>query len=965
MKNSLLNKINEKFEDFMMYNDSLETWINSSYLSKNNQSYIEQIYEDFLNNPNSVGDDWCKIFKQLTISADINKQSFDQNKNNKFLTLENDINFNDNTRCITNIHNKFTYMKVFQLIHAFRTYGHQHALLDPLNLWEKISKNDFLKLEYYKFDPQDFEKNLDMTIFGINQNMMTLPKIYKFLKKTYCKYMGIEYTHILDADIIYWIQQYFESEDEKKYFLNIDEKKQFLKEIIAAEGIERYLSIAFPGVKRFSLEGGDALIPMLKEIVRYSTSYHNIQEIFFGMAHRGRLNVLINILGKNPQDLFDEFSSKNKITLGSGDVKYHQGFHSEITINKRSIHLSLLYNPSHLEIVSPVVMGAARARIDQIYKQLINDNSKVLSVKIHGDAAISGQGIVQETFNMSKTRAYDIGGTIHIVINNQIGFTTSNITDIRSTQYCTDIAKMIQSPIFHVNADDVESVIYVSRAALNFRNKFKRDVIIDLICYRRHGHNEVDEPSVTQPLMYQKIHKHPTLLNIYANKLTQIGIITSNDITEMVDTYQKKLENKHCVLQKWQPITNHVSFYTDKSNNDNNHLINHKNKKITSQYLKELAYRINNIPLNIVMHPRVKKIYQERIEMALGNRSFDWGGAETLAYATLLNQNISIRLSGEDVARGTFFHRHAVIYDQNHEIKYIPLKNAIQKGGSFFVWDSVLSEEAALAFEYGYSCVAQKMLVIWEAQFGDFSNGAQVVIDQFISSGEQKWNQLCNLVIYLPHGYEGQGPEHSSARIERYLQLCAENNIYVYVPSTPAQIYHALCQQSICNIKKPLIIISPKSLLRHPMAISSLDELAYGSFKKVFDEIDGKIISDQICRVIICTGKIYYDLLNQRQKNQQYNVSIIRIEQLYPFPYTEIEKILSSYTHVKKFFWCQEEPKNQGAWYYIQNCFFNIKIKNIKLNYIGRPASAAPAVGYFFIHQKQQKKLIDEALNLY
>lgn len=945
-----------------MYNNSLKEWKNSSYLSKNNQSYIEQIYENFLKNPHTVSADWRKKFTQLSLAEKLKKQpSTEENIISK--KINNNTTSSHNISYTNNLNNAFMHMQILQLINAFRMYGHQYATLNPLGLWKEISKNNLLELEYYKFKPQDFQKNFDMTFFGINQDTMTVPTIYKFLKKIYCEFIGIEYTHILDINATLWIQQYFESNNNKYHEFQIDEKKQFLKEIIAAEGIERYLSTAFPGVKRFSLEGGDVLIPMLKDMIRYSTRFHNIQEIFLGMAHRGRLNVLINILGKNPQDLFNEFSNQKKIMFGSGDVKYHQGLHSAITINNRTVHLSLLYNPSHLEIVGPVIMGAARARIDQICKNLIKD-TEILPIKIHGDAAISAQGIVQETFNMSKTRAYNVGGTIHIVINNQIGFTTSNICDIRSTQYCTDIAKMIQSPIFHVNADDVESVIYVSRAALNFRNKFKCDVIIDLVCYRRHGHNEADEPSVTQPLMYQKIRNHPTLLNIYSNSLTKKGIINSEDNIKMINSYRKQLEKAHCVLKKWQPVCVTQSAFHINHLNYNNKKFDLK--KITIQYLQELAYKINNIPSNIEMHARVKKIYQERIEMALGNRLFDWGGAETLAYATLLNQGISIRLSGEDIARGTFFHRHVIIYDQKNANKYIPLANITINKGFFSIWDSVLSEEAALAFEYGYSCVANKMLVIWEAQFGDFANGAQIVIDQFISSSEQKWGQLCGLVMFLPHGYEGQGPEHSSARIERYLQLCSEYNMRVCVPSTPAQIYHILLQQAICNIQKPLIIISPKSLLRLPASASSLKELACGSFKKIFNEIDDKLIPNKIQRMIICTGKIYYDLLNQRQKYQKYTISIIRIEQLYPFPYEEIEKILISHIHVKDFIWCQEEPENQGAWCYIRNCFYNNTKKiNIKLNYIGRPASAAPAVGCFTTHQEQQKKIIDEALNLY
>lgn len=941
-----------------MHNESLQDWVSSSYLSKSNQSYIEKIYGDFLQDPHTVSDDWKEVFTKLLPS----KKFYIQN-NISSQRKKNSESHNISDSITTLYHTSTIYTKILQLINAFRMYGHEYAILDPLNLWEKKFNNNLLELEYYKFNSKDFQKTFDIKLFGFNKHAITLIEIHEMLKEIYCKSIGIEYMHILDVNIIHWIQQYFESIDNKSRILTVNETKQFLKEIVAAEGLERYLSTMFPGAKRFSLEGSDVLIPMLKEIIRYSTYHHNIQEIFLGMAHRGRLNVLINILGKNPQDLFNEFSGTKKISFGSGDVKYHQGFHSEITINGNIVRISLLYNPSHLEIVGPVVMGTARARIDQIQKNLNNYNFEVLPIKIHGDAAISAQGVVQETFNMSKTRAYDVGGTIHIIVNNQIGFTTSNICDIRSTQYCTDIAKMIQSPIFHVNADDVESVIYVSRAALNFRKKFRRDVIIDLICYRRHGHNEADEPSVTQPLMYQKIRTHPTLLNIYSDHLNKKGVISTTTNVEMTRSYREQLEQENCVLKKWQPIHIKSSFCLHNTDHDNN-VLNIKN--LTIQYLKKLAYHINEIPSDIVMHARVQKIYQERLEMALGNRLFDWGGAETLAYAVLLHQGMSIRLSGEDAVRGTFFHRHAIIYNQKNGEQYIPLTKAIKKQGSFFIWDSVLSEEATLAFEYGYSCAAKNMLVIWEAQFGDFSNGAQIVIDQFISSSEQKWNQLCGLIMLLPHGYEGQGPEHSSARIERYLQLCAEHNMQICIPSTPTQIYHVLLKQAMCcNMKKkPLIIISPKSLLRNPMATASFEELAHGSFKKTFDEVHhDRIISNKIHHIIICTGKIYYDLLYQRNKYQKYTIPIIRIEQLYPFPYKEIEKILNTYVNTQKIIWCQEEPENQGAWYYIRNCFYNIKT-SIEINYVGRTASAAPAVGYFDIHQKQQKKIINEALNL-
>lgn len=934
-----------------MQDSKFETWLNFSYLTKSNQTYIHQIYEDFLKDPNSVDISWRNIFKKWFAE----KQFFNSYQSSMTIPLNK---------------SDFVSIKLAQLINAFRIYGHQYSTLDPLKLFSHKCKNSFLELEYYKFTSQDFQKPFNATDFGIKKGIMTVENIYTFLKKTYCGSIGIEYMHILDADKVLWIQDYCESKIAEFNGLCNTEQKQCLQEIIAAEKLEHYLGIKFPGTKRFSLEGGDVFIPMLKEIIRYSTINHNIQDICIGMAHRGRLNVLVNVLGKNPKDLFNEFCNKNLTCIGSGDVKYHQGLYSDITINKNTISVSLLYNPSHLEIVTPIVMGAARAKIDQLFDNILQSSnnqknkSVVLPVVVHGDAAISGQGIVQEALNMSNTYAYNVRGTLHIVINNQIGFTTSNISSIRSTPYCTDIAKMIQAPIFHVNADDVDAVIFVTRFALIFRNKFKSDVIIDLVCYRRHGHNEADEPSVTQPIMYQKIRNHPTVSTIYSNKLNRSGIINCNEINSIINMYTTQLEQKSCVLKKWQPVRTRSICYS-------NHI--HKCKKIINteniidnNYLKNLAHHISKIPSNIIMNDRVNKIYSDRIEMALEKKLFDWGAAEVLAYATLLDQGYSIRLSGEDVTRGTFFHRHVIIHDQNNGKTYTPLMNIKKKQGSFFALDSVLSEASALAFEYGYAIVSScnnNTLVIWEAQFGDFSNGAQVVIDQFISAGEQKWNQLCKLVMLLPHGYEGQGPEHSSCRIERYLQLCAENNMWIIIPSTPAQVYHVLRKQANTIEKKPLIIVSPKSLLRHSMVVSSINDLAYGSFNTIFNETNSNCIINKINKVIICTGKIYYDLVSERNKTSSYNIAIIRIEQLYPFPVSDIHVVLQFYTHVKKFIWCQEEPKNQGAWYYIQRCFYD-NIKYIVLNYIGRSDSASPAVGRFSMHQIQQKKIIKDALDL-
>lgn len=761
---------------------------------------------------------------------------------------------------------------------------------------------------------------------------MKLGELYDALKRIYCGSIGAEYMHITNTEEKRWIQQRLESVQVSDIFTK-EEKCRFLAELTAAEGLERYLGAKFPGAKRFSLEGGDALIPMLKDLIRHAGK-QDTREVVLGMAHRGRLNVLVNILGKIPSELFDEFAGKHKDHLGTGDVKYHQGFSSDFATEGAKVHLALAFNPSHLEIVSPVVIGSVRARRDRLDEARSN---MVLPITIHGDAAVTGQGVVQETLNMSQARGYEVGGTVRIVINNQIGFTTSNPKDARSAEYCTDVVKMVQAPIFHVNADDPEAVAFVTRLALDFRNTFKRDVMIDLVCYRRHGHNEADEPSATQPIMYQKIKKHPTPRKIYADKLIEQNIVTANDVTEMVNVYRDALDRGDCVVEEWRPMG--LNAYTWEP------YLNHDwDQDYKAQFdlkrLQELGTKLSTIPEEVVMQSRVEKIYNDRAEMAKGEKLLDWGAAETLAYATLVDEGIPIRLSGEDAGRGTFFHRHAVIHNQTNGSVYVPLANIHNGQGVFNVWDSVLSEEAVLAFEYGYATTEPRTLAIWEAQFGDFANVAQVVIDQFISSGEQKWGRMCGLVMLLPHGYEGQGPEHSSARLERYLQLCAEQNMQVCVPSTPAQVYHMLRRQALRGMRRPLIVMSPKSLLRHPLAVSSLEELAHGKFQPVIDEID-PLDTKNVKRVVMCSGKVYYDLLEQRRKNAQIDVAIIRVEQLYPFPHEDIQQIFAAYAHVKDFVWCQEEPLNQGAWYCSQHNFREAIPCGASLRYAGRPASAS------------------------
>lgn len=942
-----------------MRNNKIQNWINSSFLFAINQSYIEELYHKYLVKPHSMNQDWSYIFEKLSIqNSKKMKFNFIQQRplnsikkftNCQILNFKKQINIQE--------------IKLMTLINSFREHGHKIANINPIQLTKK--KNiDELNLEFYHFTESDYDTYFDISnYFDCKNKKMKIREIYNLLKKIYCSSVGSEYMYISSEQEKSWIQKEIESKifSMKKLFTK-EERIDFFSDLIFAKELENYLKSRFPGAKRFSLEGGDALIPMLKDLIKYA-SKKNIHEIFLGMAHRGRLNVLINVFGKNPKELFNEFSENFDHYKISGDVKYHQGFSSTLRFkNEKSIDITLFYNPSHLEIINPVIMGSTRARQDQIKNK--KQNNTILPITIHGDASVIGQGVTQETLNMSQTRGYQVGGTIRIIINNQIGFTTSNPKDSRSTQYCTDIMKMIEAPIFHVNCDDPESVVFISRLALNFRNKFKRDVVIDLVCYRRHGHNEVDEPSITQPIMYQKIKKCFTIQEIYLKKLKKEKIVSSNYTKSISKLYRESLEHKTSVLNNAFQKKNddsilNLNLQADISNKTN--LI----KKVQKQKLQSLAKHLNIIPKNITIQERVKKIYQERVNMALEKQPFDWGGAETLAYATLLDQGISIRLSGEDVRRGTFAHRHATIHDQVTGITYTPLKNIKKEQGNFFIWDSVLSEEAVLAFEYGYSLISPKVLTIWEAQFGDFSNVAQVVIDQFISSGEQKWGKQCSLVIFLPHGYEGQGPEHSSARIERYLQLCAEENIKICIPSTPSQIYHILRHQILLRIRKPLIIITPKSLLRNRLATSNLEELLKGRFQKVIPEVD-KLNLQKVKRVIFCSGKIYYDLLKKRRENHQTNISIIRVEQLYPFPRTELQKIINTYKNTQDFVWCQEEPLNHGAWScsQYQNNIQSLIPKNSLLSYIGRNESASPAIGYASIHQKQQNFLINKALTI-
>ena len=939
-----------------MQESVMKAWWDSSHMAGANAAYVEALYEAYLDDPQSVSESWRQTFDALPKVEGVeleSNHSLIKEQFKKLASLGPMARVSGAAPTAGSNQSDEKQVKVLQLINAYRFRGHQHANLDPLGLWHQERVRD-LELSHHNLSDTDFDTVFNVGSYAIGKETMPLGELFKSLNRTYCSSVGAEYMHITDTEQKRWLQQRIESVEARPQ-IDRDEKISILKGLVAADGMEKYLGAKFPGAKRFSLEGGDALIPMLKGLITAAGS-QGTKEVVVGMAHRGRLNVLVNVLGKNPSVLFDEFSGKHDESLGAGDVKYHAGYSSDFATPGGNVHLALAFNPSHLEIVNPVVMGSVRARLDR----RDNDSSKVLPVTIHGDSAIAGQGVVQETFNMSQTRGFAVGGTVRIVINNQVGFTTSRTDDTRSTQYCTDIAKMVQAPIFHVNSDDPEAVMFVTKLALDFRNKFKRDVVIDLVCYRRHGHNESDEPNATQPLMYQKIKKHPVPRQLYADQLIAEGVIGEVEAEKLIDDYRAALDHGACVVEEWRPMTEHSVDWRPFLGHDWD---TPYDGAISVEHLKALGEKVTSYPETHKLHSRVNKVYQDRKAMVAGERMLDWGMAEILAYASIVEAGTSIRMTGQDSGRGTFFHRHAVLHNQKDAEAYMPLQHINDEQGTMEIYDSVLSEEAVMAFEYGYATAEPTCLTIWEAQFGDFANGAQVVFDQFLSSGEAKWGRLCGLTVLLPHGYEGQGPEHSSARLERFLQLCADHNWQVCVPSTPAQVFNMLRRQVVRPMRKPLIVMSPKSLLRHPLAVSSLEELSDGVFHNVIGEVD-ELEPKGVKRVVMCSGKVYYDLLDQRRKNEQTDVAIIRLEQLYPFPQEECAKIVAEYSHVKDWVWCQEEPQNQGAWYCSQHHFWQVIPDGAKLTYAGRAASASPAVGYLSVHNQQQKALVEDALTI-
>lgn len=921
-----------------------EQFRKSSYLADNNVTYIETLYESFLRDPSSVNEEWRNYFQSLaqgTVTPDISHASIQ--KEFRELGLQQAYVALD----VSLVKQK----AVDLLVEGYRRFGHLNAAIDPLGKGRPVDPR--LELNYYGLTESDFEVKFS-TRGVIGKSQATLREIYNHLRKVYCGSIGVQFNveNELEQE---WLQQYVENRLSKDF--DKETRRNILRQLIAAETLEKYLDTKYVGQLRYSLEGCESLVPLLDELIKRAM-YKKLGELVICMAHRGRVNVLLNIMGLSAAELFQEFEGKQQDYGLTGDVKYHLGYSRDIKTDKGMIHVSLAFNPSHLEFVCPVVMGSVRARQE---KQVGQNLDYAMAIMIHGDASFSGEGIVMETLNMSQTRAHYVGGSIHIVLNNQIGFTTSNPKDARSSVYCTDVAKMLDAPVFHVNSDDPEAVIAVTQLALDYRMKFHKDVFIDLVCYRRHGHQEVDDPVPTQPVMYKIIQEHATTRELYARHLINQNICNSKEIDKWTEKYRLRLDTGKQIVETYadglsaQYKAKWASYFDQEWNTV-------VDTTVPLEKLKSLGEKIATLPDWIKLHRKVSAIYDSRLAMSKGKVPIDWGFAEMIAYASLLEEGYPVRLVGQDSRRGTFFHRHAVVFDQCTGKEYEPLKHLNCKQTKVQIYDSLLCETGALGFEYGYSTADPNSLIIWEAQFGDFANVAQVIVDQFISSGWQKWNRLSGLVLFLPHGYEGKGPEHSSARLERYLQLCAQNNMQVCVPTTPAQIFHLLRRQVLRPYRQPLIVMTPKSLLRHKLAIASLEDLTDGHLKLIIP--DNLQDLKKITQVVLCSGKVYYDLYTTRHQRNLRNVALIRVEQLYPFPYDGLKMELKKYSNAQRVVWCQEEPKNQGAWFYtrhqVRKCLEDFQT----LHYVGRPALAASATGYAARYLKSRTKLINEALGL-
>jgi len=935
----------------------MKEFLANSYLFGGNAPFVEQLYEDWLENPQSVPAQWREYFERLQLLPAPAGKAVRDVAHAQIVEAFAERAKQGAVHAAPPAALDRKQVSVIQLVAEYRFRGCLLADIDPLRRRQRPHIAE-LEPAYYDLSDADMDTVFNTGSF-IGPEQATLREIIQALKETYCGSLGVEYMYLSSRVEKRWIQERLEPVRSRPSF-SPEYRKHILERLTAAESLERYLHTRYVGQKRFSLEGGDTLIPVLDNLLQRAGAA-GVQELVIGMAHRGRLNVLVNTLGKMPKDLFGEFEGKHDHALLAGDVKYHQGFSSDINTPGGPMHLTLAFNPSHLEIVNPVVEGSVRARQ---HRRKDRKGEQVLPVLIHGDAAVAGQGVVMETLNLSQTRGYGTGGTVHIVVNNQIGFTTSDTRDIRSTLYCTDVMKMIEAPIFHVNADDPDAAVMAIEIALDYRNTFKKDVVVDLVCFRKLGHNEQDEPMVTQPLMYKIINAHPGTRKHYADRLVAQGVAAPDEADKLVATYRQALEGgthtNPTILSNFKP-----PFAVDWSKYNKAKWNEKDDTQLPLADLQALAERLTAIPSGFKLHPRVEKIIADRRLMGQGKMLVDWGMAENLAYASLLKDGYSVRISGQDSGRGTFFHRHAVLHDQNREKfdagTFIPLQHIAPNQGDFVVIDSVLSEEAVLGFEYGYSTSEPNELVVWEAQFGDFANGAQVVIDQFIASGEVKWGRICGMVLMLPHGYEGQGPEHSSGRIERFMQLCADYNMQVCMPATPVQLFFLLRRQMIRPYRKPLVIFTPKSLLRHKESVSPLEEFAGSKFKAVNWEWNENIRPEKATRVVFCGGKVFFDLIAARKELGREDVAIVRIAQLYPFPHDEFQATIDRYAKAKEVLWCQEEPGNQGAWHRIQHYLLRHMRQDQVLAYAMRKSSASPAVGYLSLHNEQQKELVATA----
>ncbi|MDC7710206.1 2-oxoglutarate dehydrogenase E1 component [Vogesella indigofera] len=939
----------------------MQSLYSHSYLFGGNAPFIEDLYEQYLADPTVVSPEWRDYFDKLsTAPGAADRDVAHQPIQESFIQLAKRPPAASRSSAAADWESMQKQVAVLKLISAYRVLGSRQANLDPL---KRMDQATLRELDHATHGLTDADMAVHFNVGSlVAPQKLPLSEIIARLKQTYCGNIGVEYMHITNSEEKHWVQKRFEGDLSTPHY-NADKKKRIFKQITAAETLERYLHTKYVGQKRFSLEGGESAIAALDHLIQNATVV-GVEELIIGMAHRGRLNVLVNTLGKQPRDLFAEFEGKAAQELASGDVKYHMGFSSDIPTANGPMHVSLAFNPSHLEIVNPVVEGSVRARQD---RRKDSERKAAVPVLIHGDSAFAGLGVNQGTFNLSQTRGYGTGGTLHIVINNQVGFTTSDTRDMRSTLYCTDVAKMIEAPIFHVNGDDPEAVCYVMQAALDFRMKFNKDVVIDLVCYRKLGHNEGDDPFLTQPMMYKKIAKHGGVRAMYAERLVSEGVLTAAEADNFIQAYRDALDKGEHVEQT--VLSNYRREHAlDWSQYQGTHWAHPTDTSLPHADIQRLAEKFTTVPENYKLHPTVKRVQDARRAMAAGEQAIDWGMAETLAYASLVTNGYGVRISGEDSGRGTFSHRHAVVHDQNRERwdqgTYVPLRNMSDNQADFLVIDSILNEEAVLAYEYGYACSAPDQLVIWEAQFGDFANGAQVAIDQFISSGETKWGRLCGLTTILPHGYDGQGPEHSSARLERWLQLCAEHNMQIVMPSEASQMFHVLRRQVLRPFRKPLVIFLSKRLLRYKDAMSPLEDFTSHSFRPVIGDAG---ISDAkaVKRVILCSGQVYYDLVNGRKERElDGEVAIIRVEQLYPFPTEQLQAELARFSHVKEIMWVQEEPRNQGAWYQIRHRLEALLGAKQTLLFAGRPSSASPAVGYMSKHVAQLKGFIEEAMSV-